>query len=298
MTVAEVLELAKALLGMDAATALTKDGKVLTPQSSSLAQVGVTNGDLLAAISTPPTRQHANQQQQRQQMQRPGAAASGGGGGLDFSSLLAGAGTSAPPSSAAARYAGSTSKTPVYYQGMTLADATEYNPHPEAIVLLLQTKDHLFKELRFRNPMLAAKLDGQPFDRAVVIWRDEMVKGSIGAAAAISQSILKENTMKERIERDPNDAEAKAYFERKKNKQLVDEQYHQTIQEYPESLGRVLMLYINCSINNHPLQAFVDSGAQMTIMSKRTAQRVGILHLVDTRFAGVAIGVGTGTYIT
>ena len=54
------------------------------------------------------------------------------------------------------------------------------------------------------------------------------------------------------------------------------------------------MLYINCSINNHPLQAFVDSGAQMTIMSKKTAARCGILHLVDSRFAGVAVGVGTG----
>jgi DNA damage-inducible protein 1 len=54
------------------------------------------------------------------------------------------------------------------------------------------------------------------------------------------------------------------------------------------------MLYINCSINNHPLQAFVDSGAQMTIMSKKAAMRVGILDLVDIRFAGVAVGVGTG----
>jgi DNA damage-inducible protein 1 len=66
------------------------------------------------------------------------------------------------------------------------------------------------------------------------------------------------------------------------------------MQEYPESMGRVLMLYINAKINSHPLQAFVDSGAQMTIMSKSCAQRCGILHLLDTRFHGMAVGVGTG----
>jgi DNA damage-inducible protein 1 len=142
--------------------------------------------------------------------------------------------------------------------------------------------------------MLAQKLLNQPFDRAVQIWREDMVKGGIQSAFAQSQAYHKEQEFTRLLSQNSNDPQAKEYFAKKERQKNVNQQYQQAMQEYPESMGRVLMLYVEAKINNHTLQAFVDSGAQTTIMSKKCAQKCGIFDLVDTRFAGIAVGVGTG----
>ena len=45
-------------------------------------------------------------------------------------------------------------------------------------------------------------------------------------------------------------------------------------------------------INGHKFQAFVDTGAQSTIVSLDFAKRANIAKDIDNRFQGVAIGVG------
>ena len=179
---------------------------------------------------------------------------------------------------------------------MNLQEAQAYNPHPEAFCRLLLEKEHLRKELNYYNPRLAALFQqaGMDLKTATTMWRQEMVKGGIESALRATQKFHQETKMKERLQADPNDAEAKAYFAAKEKKRLIDEQYHHVLEQYPESMGRVLMLYISAKINGHEVQAFCDSGAQATIMSKRLAYECELGDYIDERMAGVAVGVGTG----
>jgi len=65
------------------------------------------------------------------------------------------------------------------------------------------------------------------------------------------------------------------------------------MESMPEAFGRVVMLYVDMKVNSVPVKCFVDSGAQMTIMTERCVEKCKLSHLVDTRFKGEARGVGS-----
>eukprot|EP00123_Amoebidium_parasiticum_P001301 comp12355_c0_seq1/m.7235 comp12355_c0_seq1/g.7235 ORF comp12355_c0_seq1/g.7235 comp12355_c0_seq1/m.7235 type:complete len:516 (-) comp12355_c0_seq1:217-1764(-) len=77
------------------------------------------------------------------------------------------------------------------------------------------------------------------------------------------------------------------------DQQNAESNFELAMEYNPEVFGKVNMLYVNCCVNNHPIKAFVDTGAQMTIMTVDCAQRTGLMRLCDRRFKGVAQGVGS-----
>lgn len=78
------------------------------------------------------------------------------------------------------------------------------------------------------------------------------------------------------------------------NQQEIDEHMRNALEYTPEVFTTVHMLFISLEINGHPVKAFVDTGAQATIMSTRLAERTGLTRLIDKRFVGEARGVGVG----
>jgi DNA damage-inducible protein 1 len=99
--------------------------------------------------------------------------------------------------------------------------------------------------------------------------------------------------MQDRLANNPHDSIAQEYFRNQTRKQRIAEQRDQVYEEYPESFASVIMLYINAKINGHAVQAFCDSGAQSTIMSRELAVECGLDDWIDESMAGMARGVGT-----
>lgn len=234
----------------------------------------------------------------------------GRGGSLDFSSLLASSslgarnGMASRSNNSSSMVTTTTTDTknntiPIEWDGMTLDAAIQHNPNPHHLMsILTNTTRHpnLFKELNYHQPALCKQLQSTNgnLTQMANIWRINTMKSTTSRYLKYHSEKAKEESMKQRLLIDPTDSVANQYFGNKIRLSNVQAQYEQMMEEYPESMGRVLMLYINCTANGHPLQVFVDSGAQNTIMSGRCAERLNLSHLIDTRFEGVAVGVGTG----
>lgn len=97
-----------------------------------------------------------------------------------------------------------------------------------------------------------------------------------------------------RLEANPDDPANQARILEIIRRQQIAENMQLAYEVTPESFASVTMLYIDMKVNGKKVQAFVDLGAQLTIISPKLAEEVGIAHLIDTNFRGVARGVGQG----
>ncbi|MBW02064.1 Protein DDI1 1, partial [Eschrichtius robustus] len=153
---------------------------------------------------------------------------------------------------------------------------------PALIRSMLLSNPHDLSLLKESNPALAEALLSRNLETFSHILMEQQRERS-----------LREQERLSLYSADPFDLEAQAKIEEEIRQQNIEENMNIAMEEVPESFGQVAMLYINCKVNGHPLKAFVDSGAQMTIMSQACAERCNIMRLVDRRWAGIAKGVGT-----
>ena len=85
------------------------------------------------------------------------------------------------------------------------------------------------------------------------------------------------------VNSDPFDVEAQKRIEEAIRQDRVLENLEHAIEYNPESFANVPMLYVDLKVNGHSVKAFIDSGAQATIISPECAERCGYVPEVDDK---------------
>ncbi|OHT04711.1 Clan AA, family A2, retrotansposon aspartic peptidase [Tritrichomonas foetus] len=77
--------------------------------------------------------------------------------------------------------------------------------------------------------------------------------------------------------------------------QNIEDNLQYAYEHNPEAFIPFSLLYITCKINNVPIKALIDTGAQISILPLAVAQRCHVDYLIDKRYRTVTMGVGAQT---
>ena len=134
---------------------------------------------------------------------------------------------------------------------------------------------------------------------AIVSGNRQKVEGIVRKQVEEAEKKQKDEEMEyiRLMNSDPNDPQVQQKIAKIIQQKNIDENLRQAEEYMPETLFPVHMLFINLEINKKKVVALVDTGAQSTIMSQTLCQKCDLFNLCDTRFSGIAKGVGTGRII-
>ena len=156
---------------------------------------------------------------------------------------------------------------------------------PEVLLALCEENETLLPDIMEVDTELGEKLSSRDVKAVRMLMMQRSFKGH--------KASWEKKKEEEAIFANPDTAENQAKIAEMLRVQEVNRLHDIAMEENPESFAQVYMLYVNLEVNNVPLKAFVDSGAQMTIMSEACAERCNVLRFLDKRYAGMASGVGT-----
>lgn len=179
----------------------------------------------------------------------------------------------------------SSSQAPLAAEQSTISAGTgnqNVMEDPKLVRDMFLSNPHELALLKERNPPLAEALVSGSLEKFSEVFRQQQ-----------SERMEKAQERMRLMSANPFNPEVQKMIAEEIRLKNVETNMETAMEFAPESFGQVHMLYIDCKVNGHPVKAFVDSGAQMTIMSQSCAERCNIMRLVDTRWAGIAKGVGT-----
>lgn len=237
---------------------LIHNARPLLDMKSTLKSVGIVDGDMVLVVT------RAMFQQAQSQAGGSATALAGGGGGAPSSSSSSG----------------------------------PLSGQPTAEDLLNMPEISMEQAKRVRDSFLANPSELTSLKLSNMPMADALASGSLDEF----HKVLNEQHKRRRdaelkrlrlLTADPFDVEAQKMIAEEIQRQQIESNMQDAIEYMPEAFGQVHMLYIKCKVNGYPIDAFVDSGAQSTIMSKACAERCNITRLIDSRWSGIAQGVGT-----
>ncbi|OEH80418.1 DNA-damage inducible [Cyclospora cayetanensis] len=184
--------------------------------------------------------------------------------------------------------------------------------HAEAVVAAAKADPASLGIMRVQNPLLGDAISGaiqEGQDDANQATPDALHSYEPGPAMKRVMDLLmsdfenKKKANEERmrrlavIERDQLSLESQQFLLEELQQERINENYLMAREHLPEGFGSVCMLYVQLEINGVPCKAFVDSGAQQSILSLGFAEKCSLSSLIDRRFAGLALGVGKAPII-